>query len=195
MSSKSLSVALGLTALLVVAQTASAHPGHGPASGFHAGFYHPLSGIDHILAMVAVGLCAGQLGGRWIWFLPATFLGFMVAGGIVAIGGTHVPMIEQGIAASVLILGLLVAGGSRLFLPLTVGLVALFAMFHGYAHGAEMQSGLRPTTYALGFVLATAALHAIGVGIGIVLKRRSWTTASRITGGAIAAGGLLLFLM
>jgi urease accessory protein len=195
MKSNSVIVAAGASAVLAFASTASAHPGHGGATGLSAGVLHPFTGIDHILAMVAVGLCAAQIGGRALWLLPVTFLSAMVLGGSLALGGTHVPMIEQGIAASVLILGLIIAGGSRLVLPMTAGLVALFAMFHGYAHGAEMHAGLAPAAYGAGFVLATATLHLIGIGIGMALKRNSLPIIVRAAGGAIAIGGVLLFVM
>jgi urease accessory protein len=193
MSSKSFIVGTGVIALLTMSQIAGAHPGHGLQSGFSAGVRHPFSGIDHITAMIAVGLCAAQLGGKATWGLPATFLALMIAGGALAMGGGYVPMVEQGIAASVLVLGLVVASGSKLAFPLTAGLVGLFALFHGYAHGAEMHAGLGPLTYAMGFVVATSILLSIGVATGLVLKRQSLALGTRIAGAAIALVGLMLF--
>jgi urease accessory protein len=195
MSSKSLHSAVFVTALLALAKIASAHPGHGAANGFAAGAFHPFSGIDHVLAMVAVGICAAQIGGRVIWLLPATFLAFVIGGGIMGIGAAPLPMIEHGIAASVLVLGLLVAFNSKFYRPLIFGLVALFAVFHGYAHGSEMHPGLGPMAYAAGFVLATAALLGIGIVAGMAAKRAAWTPLWRLAGGAIAVCGILLFWM
>jgi urease accessory protein len=145
--------------------------------------------------MLAVGLIATRLGGRTLWLLPLTFLSFMIAGGLLAFGGRPVPMVEQGIAASVLVLGLMVVAGSRLATPLAVGLVGLFAIFHGYAHGAEMTAGLVPMEYGLGFLVATAALLSIGLTAGMVIKRKGWVQVAPFAGGAIALSGLLLFVM
>ena len=195
MKSKSLLTVAGASALLVCTQIASAHPGHGSTTGFAAGVSHPFTGIDHILAMIAVGICAAQMGGRALWLLPVTFMAFMMGGGFLGIHGGSAPAIEQGIAASVLVLGLLVAAGSRLPLPVTAAFVALFAVFHGYAHGAEMGTGLTPAVYALGFLLATALLLAVGIGSGLAVKRGRWTLRRRVAGGAIAMCGILLFAM
>jgi urease accessory protein len=192
MKSKSLIAAAGASALLVCTQIASAHPGHGSTTGFAAGVSHPFTGVDHILAMIAVGLCAAQLGGRALWLLPAAFLACMVGGGWLGIHGGAVPMLEQAIAASVLVLGLLIAAGARVSLPATAVLVAVFGAFHGYAHGAEMGAGLTPALYGLGFLTATVALNAIGLGSGLLLMRNRRIGLSRLTGGAIALGGLLL---
>jgi urease accessory protein len=192
MKSKSLIAMAGASALLVFAHLASAHPGHAGATGIAAGVTHPFTGIDHVLTMIAVGLCAAQIGRRALWMLPAAFLAFMIAGAILGIGGTHVAMAEQGIAASVLILGLLVAIGSPSRLPAILGLVALFAIFHGYAHGAEMSAGIAPLAYAFGFAIATAALLAIGIGCGMTMRRSGQPKISRLAGGAIAVCGLLL---
>ena len=191
MKSKSLIVAAGFASLLVLADIASAHPGHG-ASGFAAGVRHPLSGIDHILAMIAAGLCAAQMGGRALWMLPVTFIAFMIGGGILGLGHAPAPMIEQAIAATVLVLGLIVASGSPLAMPVTTGLVALFALFHGYAHGAEMRAGIGPMQYAAGFVVATAILNGVGLVLGSALKRGRWPAISRLAGGVIAVCGAVL---
>jgi len=192
MKSKSLIAAVGTSALLVFTQVASAHPGHGGASGFAAGVSHPFSGIDHILAMIAVGLCAVQIGGRALWMLPLAFLAFMVGGGLFAVHGGAVPMTEQGIAASVLLLGLLVAAGSRVALPVTASFVALFAFFHGFAHGAEMHTGVAPAVYGLGFLTATALLLSIGLASGLLLKRTGWMNLARFAGAGIATCGIVL---
>ena len=187
-----LPIAIGVSALLLFAQAAGAHPGHGSQSGFITGIAHPLSGLDHILAMIAVGLCAAQMGRRGLWLLPASFLACMFAGGALGVGAGNVLMTEHAIISSVIVLGLIVATGSRLSLPWTAALVGLFGAFHGYAHGAEMQAGVGPIAYAMGFVVATAALHALGMGAGLLLKQRGTAPALRFAGGAITACGLLM---
>src|SRR5690348_2800933 len=155
--------------VLASAQAALAHPGHG--AGFAAGASHPLTGLDHVLAMVAVGLCAAQFGGRTLWLLPGTFLTLMVAAASIGAGATPTPIIDQAIAASVLVLGLLVTTGKKAGLLPTFALVGAFAFFHGFAHGAEMHSGLSVNAYAIGFILTTAALHAVGIGFGLAFRR------------------------
>ncbi|CAN5480406.1 HupE/UreJ family protein [soil metagenome] len=196
MSAKSLMTTVGVVALLGFAQVAGAHPGNGLHihTGFESGAAHPLTGLDHILAMIAIGVCAAQMGGRAIWMLPVTFMSLLLAGGAFAFGGGHVPAVEQGIAASVLVLGLMVASGSKLGLPMTLGLVGLFAIFHGYAHGLEMQAGLGFTEYAIGFVAATAMLHLVGIGLGLTMRRTTGATLSRLAGASIAVcGAVMLF--
>lgn len=179
-------VLAGAAALLLVSPFAHAHPGPGAAGGIAAGAAHPFTGIDHLLAMLAVGLCAAQVGGRAIWALPATFLAFMVGGAELGIHRTQVPMVEQGIAASLFVLGLLVATGSRTRVPIIAGLMALFALFHGHAHGYEMQSGMHAAAYTTGFVLATAFLIAAGVAIGTALRRTNRPHLAKWAGMAIA---------
>lgn len=188
---------LALGALLWAASLTSAHPGHAePAGGFASGAAHPVSGLDHVLAMVAVGLLAARLGGRALWMLPASFVALMVAGGLLAGAGVHVPAVEQGIAASVLVLGLLIAFAVRLPALPIAAIVGAFAIFHGYAHVAEADGG-NVAAYAGGFALATALLHAAGITVGIAAGRitRSTTAAkafARVTGASIAACGALL---
>jgi urease accessory protein len=183
----------GLSVIALLASAASAHPGHGAGGGFAAGVYHPVSGIDHILAMIAVGLLAAQIGGRAMWVLPAAFISLMTGGGLLAsTGHVQVPWVEQMIAASVLVLGLLIATSARMPLMASVSLVAFFAMFHGYAHVAEMTVGASALSYSAGFVLATAALHAVGLAIGLQARRLAPMAAVRLGGAGIAACGLLL---
>ena len=186
-----------LAALLCVASLASAHPGHRtPAGGFASGAAHPIAGIDHVLAMVAVGLLAARLGGRALWMLPAAFVPLMIGGGLLAGAGVAVPAVEQGIAASVFAFGCLLAVAMRLpTLPLA-GLVGAFAIFHGYAHVAESTGG-SPASYLGGFALSTTLLHAAGIAIAMVAMRlirnpANVTTFARVAGMAIAACGLLL---
>ena len=176
------------TALLPAA--AYAHTGVGHPSGFAAGFAHPVGGIDHLLAMVAVGLWATQLAGRALWLVPSAFVGTMIAGGLLGMSGIALPYNEQGITASLLILGALIAGACRM--PAAVGalLVGFFALFHGHAHGAEMPANAGAFWYVGGFVAATVLLHGAGMLAGLAIKNRGNST--RIAGGAIALGGLYL---
>jgi len=157
-----------------------AHPGHDGAVGFASGFVHPVTGFDHVLAMVAVGLFAANLGGRALWAVPLTFVAVMAAGGALAMAGIAVPMVETGIAASVVVLGLAVALRWKLPVAAAMALVGVFAIFHGHAHGAAMPvdaSGLR---YALGFMLATGLLHGAGIGLGFGIAKLSQGAAPRL---------------
>jgi urease accessory protein len=169
-----------------------AHPGVGATSGFAAGFGHPLSGIDHLLAMVAVGLWAAQLGGRALWAVPATFVTLMLAGAGLGMYGVPVPFVEAGILFSVLVLGVLVAGAYRL--PVVAGamLVGAFALFHGHAHGSEMPLSVAGVAYCTGFAVATAMLHATGMAAGLAVRRLDLPKLARLAGGAIAVSGLYL---
>src|SRR5262245_12129267 len=156
-------------ALVVSSTVAFAHPG-GPAHDLTHGFLHPVSGLDHVLAMVAVGLLAAQLGGRALWLVPGAFVAVMAAAAAFGVAGVTPPRAELGIAASVLVLGAVVA--LRIGMPAWVaGLtVAIFAVFHGVAHGAEMPSTMLGLAYGAGFVAATALLHAIGIGAGLLAR-------------------------
>lgn len=177
-------------ALVAVSGTAAfAHPGHG--AGFAGGFTHPFTGLDHMLAMIAVGLWASQLERPAMWTLPVVFPAMMALGAALGMGGVMMPWVETGILISVVVLGAAVA--LRLQVPLTFGavLVAAFAVLHGYAHGAELASGGSAWLYGIGFVLATLILHAVGIAIGVLSQR---PLMLRTAGGAIAAAGLLLFI-
>lgn len=164
---------------------ANAHPGHG--GGLMAGIAHPLFGLDHVLAMVAVGVWAFQLGGRAKWLVPASFVALMAVAGGVGMAGIGLPMVEIGIAASVLILGLLIAFSVRVTPAIGAGIVALFAIFHGHAHGAEMPLLGSAWQYGIGFVLATAALHGLGLALGKSLDKQNLVL--RATGAMVAASG------
>ena len=159
--------------VLLSAGQALAHIQKGEAIGFVGGFKHPISGADHVLAMLAVGLWGAQLGAPAIWVLPVTFPIVMAFGGMLGLLGIHLPGAEIGIALSALLLGAAVASPR---LPLLIGLaavlVAFFAIFHGYAHGAELPPGQSALLYSMGFVIATGCLHAIGIAIGLVHR---WT--------------------
>jgi urease accessory protein len=181
----------GLLAYVAILPVAEAHTFGSQGAGLIAGLTHPFVGLDHLLAMIAVGIWAGQLGGRAVWLIPLTFVSVMAAAATLASFGLLLPLMEPAIACSVLVLGLLIAGSVRL--PTSVGalLVSLFAVFHGYAHGLELPQAASPILYGAGFVLATALLH--GLGIGFASNSRQHKILQRIAGySLIAASGLLL---
>ncbi len=185
-------LAIGLT----VASTAPAFAHLDPEEhgSFMAGFSHPLFGLDHILVMVAVGLWAAQIGGRALQAVPAAFVAMMAAGFGLAVAGLPLPFVEPVILASVVALGLLVAIAARLDVALSAVIVAVFALFHGHAHGGELGvAGAMP--FAAGFVVATALLHGAGIalGLGIGIGRiAGGGTLTRILGGATALAGMAL---
>jgi urease accessory protein len=180
---------------LALTAPALAHTGIGAHShGFAAGVLHPLMGLDHLLAMLGVGVWAAQLGKRAIWLVPAAFVAVMIAGAGLAIAGAPLPMVEFGIAGSVLVIGALIAFGARLPVGLAMGLAGLFALFHGHAHGTELPGFADPAAYGAGFVVATALLHVAGVGIALALRQHAGKLPFRVAGAAMAVvgGGLLL---
>ncbi len=181
-------------AVLLLPAVASAHPGlPGHTHGFVNGFAHPLSGLDHLLAMTAVGLWAAQRGGRALWMVPLAFISVMASGGMLGMAGFgQIPLIEQAIAASVLVLGIFLAVAARLPMWASVLVIGLFAMFHGYAHGAEMPATASGLLYGLGFVLATATLHLFGIGLGLAAQKTNSMKVVRCAGVAIAACGIYL---
>ena len=187
---------LTITAALTPVPTAAlAHPGIGEMHGFVHGFAHPLGGLDHILAMVTVGTFAWQLGGRALWLVPATFVLAMAIGGALAMTGVPVPMVEAGIAASVIVLGAIVALGIKAPLAIAMGLVGLFAIFYGHAHGSEMPLAAATGVYAAGFMLATALLHMTGIAIGAAIGRigDAYGLATyRLGGGMVAVAGVAI---
>ncbi len=169
---------------------AHAHTGIGEVSGFAAGFGHPFTGLDHLLAMVAAGLWAAQIGGRATWKIPAAFVGVMLLGGAAGMLGVRLPFVEQGIVASVLALGALVAVAWRWPAAAGAALVGLFAFFHGHAHGSEMPPGAGALAYSAGFGLATALLHLTGIALAEASRRVFDGRLTRLAGGAIALLGL-----
>ncbi len=176
--------------LLGGAAPAFAHVDPGLAGGFFAGFVHPLSGPDHLLAMVAVGLWGAFLGRPLIILLPVIFPTVMAVGGVLGMIGVPIPPIEVGIALSVLILGGAVALAWRAPIWLAALAVAVFAIFHGYAHGAELPSIADPVAYSLGFVMATGMLHLAGIAIGLFAARPGGVPVVRTLGVLIAVAGL-----
>jgi urease accessory protein len=170
-----------------------AHIQSGQAGGFLSGLSHPVSGLDHVLAMVAVGLWGAQLGTPALWVLPVAFPMMMAFGGMLGLMGMPLPGVEVGIALSAMVLGALVLGGIRLSLIAAVLVVAFFALFHGHAHGTELEAGQNAMLYSLGFVIATGLLHAVGIGIGLIQRWDFGRTALRGVGGLVLAGGLYFF--
>lgn len=181
-------------ALVVAAMVgpATAHTGVGAVHGFQAGVLHPLLGLDHVLAMVAVGLWAGLVGGKARLAYPLGFVAMMVVAGLWGMSGGALPGVEIGIAVSVIVLGLAIA--LKLTPPLAAGTAAcaLFAIFHGHAHGAELPDGAGAFSYAAGFVLATAALHGLGLAAAGALAQRAPLLARVAGGGLVLAGFAIL---
>jgi urease accessory protein len=179
----------------LVSGSALAHTGVGPVSGLSVGLGHPLSGLDHVLAMIAVGVLAAQLGGRSLWLVPGAFVGMIVVGGTFGLTGISVPFVEPGIVGSVIILGAIIAVGRRMPAAAAMCLVGVLAVFHGYAHATEMPANASGLTYAAGFVAATALLHLTGIGLSIGTQKIGKTAGPvfvRSSGGVIAMAGLAL---
>jgi urease accessory protein len=179
-------ILISLGGLVAMAGVAEAHPGVGHAHGFVQGFMHPVGGADHVLAMVAVGLFAAVLGGRARWALPLSFMAMMAVGGMMGISGFALPFVETGIALSVVVLGVLVALQWKLPVAVAAALVGVFAVFHGFAHGAEMPATTSGLGYAAGFVAATGALHVAGLLLGQLALSR----VVKMGGAAIGLAGL-----
>lgn len=183
--------------LALLPSLALAHPGHGEAIGFSHGFLHPISGVDHILAMVLVGIFAWQLGGRALWAVPATFVAVMALGGALGMSGIAVPFVEIGIGLSVVVLGAIVALGVKAPVAVAMSVVGLFAVFHGHAHGAEMPEDAAGLAYGAGFMLATALLHLAGIAIGFGIGKageKYGPAVTRTVGGIAALAGMGLLL-
>jgi urease accessory protein len=185
---------LSLSAALFATMTAPAFAHLDPAEhgSFMSGLTHPLSGADHMLAMIAVGLWAAQIGGKARWAAPAAFVSVMAIGFILALVGAPLPFVEPGILASVIGLGLLVALAVRVPVAASTAIVGIFALFHGHAHGGELGSATA-VSFGLGFVVATALLHASGVGLGMLVGGRN-QIVTRLLGAATALGGAMLVL-
>ena len=183
---------LGLAGALALAPSlAFAHTGHGDAEGFVHGFMHPIGGLDHVLAMVAVGIFAAQLGGRAIWAVPATFVALMALGGFLGMAGIDVPFVEFGITLSIVALGGAVALGWKNWpLGAAMAVVGFFAIFHGHAHGAEMPTDASGLAYAGGFMTATALLHMAGIGLGVLIGSARAPRLTQALGAGVAAIGV-----
>ena len=181
--------ALVALALAALASPAFAHVEQAQAAGLLAGLAHPVSGLDHVLAMVAVGLWGAQLGAPAIWLLPLTFPLVMAFGGMLGLMGVPLPGAEVGIALSALVLGLAIVTAWRPALWVAAAVVGFFAIFHGHAHGTELPAGASGLAYSLGFVAATGALHACGIGIGVMQRWSPGQVMLRAAGAGVAAAG------
>lgn len=187
--------ALAALVWMALSTPALAHGGAaGAAQGFSAGFLHPFLGWDHVAAMVAVGLWAASLGGRGIWILPVAFPLAMAVGAAAALAGAATPGLELWIAGSALVIGLMVALALRPPVWFAAGLVALFAVFHGFAHGAEAPAAAGAGAYVAGFALATLLLHLTGVAAGLVLRAGAGRALSRGIGALIAGAGAVFLV-
>lgn len=188
--STSVPCAFTLLFLYAVASPAFAHTEAGVAGGLVSGFLHPIFGLDHLVAMVAVGLWGAQLGKPAIWLLPVTFPLIMALGGVAGVAGIPLPAIEIGIALSALVLGLMVLFSLRPPLVIAALLVGFFAIFHGHAHGTELPTAANPLAYGVGFVVSTGLLHLAGITLGLLTRWPLGTRAIRGLGGMIAALGV-----
>jgi len=176
--------------LLVLTPSAYAHVEGGQAVGFVTGLQHPWSGLDHVLAMIAVGLWGAQLGNPALWVLPVTFPMVMSFGAMMGLLGMPLPGIEIGIAVSAIILGGMVLGEVKPKLIIAAIMVGVFAIFHGHAHGTELPPGQSGLLYSMGFVIATGVLHGIGILIGLIHRWPAGKLALRLTGAFIAVMGV-----
>ncbi len=185
---RTIAAIVATVALLAFPSPLAAHEG-GAAAGLLSGLLHPISGLDHVLAMLAVGIWGAQMGPPAIWVLPVTFPMIMALGGMLSLVGVPVPGVEIGIGLSALLLGLMVALERRPDLRAAAVLVGFFAIFHGYAHGAELPEGQSGILYSIGFVVSTGTLHASGIGVGQIHRWDRGKRALRIAGAGIATGG------
>lgn len=193
--------ATGIYAIVVVASVvllmpglAEAHITQEGAGGFLHGFEHPLSGADHLMAMFCVGLWGAQMGGRSVWGLPIAFPLIMVVGGILGIAGVPLPAVESGIALSIIVLGAAIACVWRPPEWVALAVIGIFAIFHGYAHGAELPAASDPADFAIGFVIATGLIHIAGIAVGLCFQRIRGGGLSRALGGLIGIGGIYFLL-
>ena len=179
--------------LLGAAAAAQAHTDEA-SGGFASGFMHPVGGVDHLLAMVAVGIWGATLGRPLIWALPVAFPLLMVMGGILGIAGVPLPFVEAGIAASVVVLGLAILAAWRAPVGVALAIVGVFGLLHGYAHGMELPTSAAPAAYTAGFVLSTGLLHLAGIAIGLLTGVPRGAQLLRVGGAAIAAVGVWILL-
>jgi urease accessory protein len=181
-----------LAVALLLAGPASAHNGAGTVFSFQSGFLHPLGGLDHLLAMFAVGLLAAQLGGRAVWLVPGAFVAMMMVGALAGLAGLEIPGIEFAIAVSIAAIALPVAFALGMPATLAMAYVGVFALFHGFAHAAELPLATGAAPFIAGFTLATAIIHAAGVGAGLAfgrLQAGQGNLALRLVAGLVAIAG------
>ena len=171
-------------------QVAWAHVEGGQAAGFITGLQHPWSGLDHVLAMIAVGLWGAQLGSPALWLLPIAFPMMMAVGAMMGLVGIPVPGVEIGIALSAIVLGAMILAEVHPKLAVAIAIVGIFAIFHGHAHGTELPDGQSGLLYSMGFVIATGCLHGVGVALGLVHRLPAGKLALRLAGSFIAFMGV-----
>src|SRR5262245_59617447 len=182
-------------ALIVLPTIAVAHPGAGEAHDLVHGFAHPFSGLDHLIAMLAVGVFAAQLGGRALWLVPGTFIAVMAAAGIAGVMGIAIPYVETGVALSVLALGAAIAFAIRVPVALAMAGEGLFWILPWYVTGPEMPPGTSGVFFGLGFVAATAILHAIGIAFGVLIgQAAAGRQIARFAGAAAVVVGAVLLV-
>jgi urease accessory protein len=182
-------------AAFAIPSSALAHIQAGEAAGFLSGVRHPVSGWDHVLAMIAVGLWGAQLGSPALWLLPVTFPMVMALGAMMGLLGIPLPGVEIGIALSAIVLGTMVFTEKRTPLWVAACVVGFFAVFHGHAHGTELPAGQSGLLYSAGFVMATGCLHGVGIAIGIIHRWSAGRSILRVTGAFIALAGVYFFLL
>jgi len=180
-----------VAAMLAAPVAALAHTRGGEALGFASGLRHPISGLDHVVAMIAVGLWGAQLGEPAVWLLTVTFPMVMAFGGMLGLVGIALPGIEVGIAASAIVLGFAVFREARPSLWVAAVVVGVFAIFHGNAHGTELPPGANAILYSIGFVIATGLLHATGIGLGVAHRWPAGRAALRAVGAGVALAGVV----
>jgi len=190
MLARSLVLISAIVAATTMPEAALAHTEGGVAGGFVSGLLHPVLGWDHVVAMVAVGLWGAFLGAPAIWILPVVFPLVMALGAAFGIVGLPLPAVEVGIAASAVVLGALILMAARPPLWVAAVIVGLFAIFHGYAHGTELPTAANPFAYGVGFVIATGALHMIGIAFGLLVRWPTGAYAVRAGGGVVSLVGL-----
>lgn len=181
---------IALIAAALAPAIAFAHEETGQAAGFLAGLLHPVTGVDHVLAMISVGLWGAVLGPPAIWVLPVAFPLIMALGGLMGLLGIPLPGVEIGIALSAIVLGTMVLAEARPPLWLAALIVAVFAVFHGHAHGRELPEGTSALLYSLGFVIATGLLHAVGILLGAVYRWPAGRRGLRVAGAGVALAGI-----
>ena len=177
-------------AALIWPAIAWAHVGSSEVGGFLTGIQHPISGLDHVLAMTAVGLWGAQLGAPALWMLPVAFPMMMACGGMLGLMGLPLPGVEVGIVVSAVVLGVMVLAEARPPILAALAIVAFFAVFHGHAHGTELPEGQSGLLYSMGFVAATGCLHAVGITIGLVHRWEAGRMALRGAGSVVLMGGI-----
>lgn len=195
MDSNQKSLFLSILGLLVfLPNFAFAHTGVGNTTGLASGFSHPIGGLDHLLAMIAVGIWAALMGDKATWVVPSVFVLLMLLGGILGVSGIKVPFTEIGVLASVIILGLFISAKIKTPVFISSLVVGLFAIFHGHAHGTEMPLASEPISYCFGFTMVTILLHIVGIAIGLSFNKWASEKSFRLAGASVTLFGIYLLV-